>query len=430
MSYSIHFEAKALKKASRKTARMRLVIYKTNHNRVYKTLPYSVNNIEWDNNRKRLKSGSSQAVELNPLLDALQGQLSKQVLLWENKGYDWTPKELCSVLNGNKSKESQKSSDAQNSVVYWIDYQIKFFNDKERFKNGEVVKGSSNAKNYQWLKNFLEDFTKEKYKKDFSAYQFKDITESFLRAFVLYIKKRGHSQGNKAGLSHKLKNFKAVFNIAITNGRLKDVNLNVFSCIKADVKQAKTTPKTTSKANIELIKNYDRKELPNKECFWLDLFLFSYYAGGMPNVDVCYLNTSSLKENYIEYTRQKCDKVASPAFLPQMRAIIDKYSHLSYSDYVLPIFSHKQQTELQKRQKVERITANVNKTLRKVCMALGITDKITWYSARGTYITNMIDAGVNPHAIADQAGNSVKVIEKHYYKANRTEMLNQIRSAI
>lgn len=409
---------------------MKLVLYKTSYNRVPKTLPYSVDIKSWDKNRQRLKSSSSNAVELNLLLDAMHKRLEEQVLLWEKDGYNWTPEELRDTLDENKSKRTQESLNTQTSVVYWIDYQIQHFNTIERSKNGKLIVGSANANNYQWLRNSLSEFTTYKYKKDFSLYRFNEITEKFLRSYAVYIQQKGYKNGDKGGLRNKLKTFKAVFNVA-QKQNVEGVNINVFHSVSNQIKTAKTTPKTTTKNNINLIKDYDRKELSSKESFWLDLFLFSYYAGGMPNVDVCYLNTSCLKDTYIEYTRQKCDNVATPAFLPEMRAIIAKYSNLAHSDYVFPIFSHKLQTELQKRQKVERISSKVNRTLRKVCECLNISDKITWYSARGTYITNMINAGINPHAVANQAGNSVKVIEKHYYHvADRTDMLKQISAAI
>lgn len=214
MSYSIRFVVEALKKTTSKTANLKLVIYKTGNNRVIKVLPYSVNTKEWDKNRQRLKSSSSNAVELNPLLDAIQGRLEKQALLWENEGVGWTPKELSDTINEHKSKESQKSLHAQNLVVYWIDYQIQHYKTAERSKNGKLIIGSQNANNYQWLRNSLFEFTKYKYKKDFSLYMFSDITESYLRSYSVYIQQKGYSNGNKGGLSHKLKNFKAVFNIA------------------------------------------------------------------------------------------------------------------------------------------------------------------------------------------------------------------------
>ena len=145
---------------------------------------------------------------------------------------------------------------------------------------------------------------------------------------------------------------------------------------------------------------------------------------------MCYLNKSCFKDGYIEYVRRKCDKVANPIFLPKIEEIIDRYKDKTYGNYVLPIFNEKQQSEAQKHSKVERITLKVNKTLAKISLDLGMKEKVTWYYSRGTYITKAIDGGLNAYQVADQAGNSPKIIEKHYYKPDRGEILTKMMLAL
>lgn len=428
MSYSIYFVAGALKKATRnKTVKLKLIIYKDEH-RVPKTLPYSINTINWDYQRRRIKSSSSFAVELNPLLDAMQSQLERQALLWESQGINWTPEQLRATLD----KAQDCLSDTNDRIEYWIDYQINYFSNKERFKNGELLKGSSNSRNYQWLKNTLEDFTLEVYKKNLSEVVFRNVTKDFLRAYCKYIQNKARKQGNKGGLRNKISNLKAVFRKALEDD-VEGVNMNIFSVVKEYLTSSKTIPKTISKHSFERIRDIDRNLLSKKECFWLDLFLFSYYTGGMANVDVCYLNKSCLKDSHIEYERHKCIKKACPAYLEQAKVIVSKYNAESYGNYVFPIFSHKQQTDKQKSGKVERITLKVNKTLEKICSILNISEKVTWYSARGTYITVMLNSGIPAHLVGDQAGNSPRIIEKHYYhivENERKGVAEKIRQAI
>ena len=410
MGYSIYFVAGALKKATRKkTVKLKLIIYK-DKNKVPKTLPYSVNTINWDYQRRRLKSSCSLAVELNPLLDAMQSKLERQALLWESQGVDWTPQQLRATLDDTQDC----LSDTNDRIEYWIDYQINYFSTKERVKNGEVLNGSSNSENYQWLKNKLESFTLEVYKKDLSTITFRDVTKDFLRSYCKYIQDKAREQGNKGGLRNKISNLKAVFRKALEND-VEGVNMNIFSVTKEYSANSKTTLKTISKHSFERIRDIDRNLLSKKECFWLDLFLFSYYTGGMANVDVCYLKKSCLKGSYIEYERHKCAKKAYPAYLDQAKKIVNKYNAEAYGNYVFPIFNHKQKTDKQKSGKVERITLKVNKTLEKICFILNISEKVTWYSARGTYITVMLNSGIPAHLVGDQAGNSPRIIEKHYY---------------
>ena len=62
--------------------------------------------------------------------------------------------------------------------------------------------------------------------------------------------------------------------------------MKAFECLGNDIKWGETTSKAVSDKVIEKIANIDRSLFTNKEQLHLDLFLFSYYTGGMANVDV------------------------------------------------------------------------------------------------------------------------------------------------
>lgn len=61
---------------------------------------------------------------------------------------------------------------------------------------------------------------------------------------------------------------------------------------------------------------------------------------------------------------------------------------------------------------------------------LGIPDNITWYSARGSFISKMVDAGNNPYVVAEMAGNSPMTIYKHYYKNTKRDEIKQEMEAM
>ena len=68
-------------------------------------------------------------------------------------------------------------------------------------------------------------------------------------------------------------------------------------------------------------------------------------------------------------------------------------------------------------------------TLAKACRLLKIKEKLTWYSARASFITRMVDQGYSPYVVAEMAGNSPMVIYKHYYKNTQgDEILKQMNS--
>ena len=71
----------------------------------------------------------------------------------------------------------------------------------------------------------------------------------------------------------------------------------------------------------------------------------------------------------------------------------------------------------------------VSETLDKVCEILGIDEKMTWYTARDTFISRQRDAGTPITHVAEMAGNSARTIEKHYYKNTKQKELRQRMNA-
>lgn len=253
-------------------------------------------------------------------------------------------------------------------------------------------------------------------------FYFSDITKQFLLDFVLYTQKKGIANGNKAGLNQKLRKLRAIVNYA------KGLNMHgadpeIFGCVEDKMKWHKFEPRTVSKRVIQLIENVDRSLLTPKEEFCLDLFLFSYYAGGMVNVDVCHLTYNMIQGNQVIYERMKFPKIGKPLLIEKSKQIIEKHEGQGIDNYVFPVFTKKHTTEAKMRNRVIQISNRVSKTLTKVCNILDIKENITWYSARGTFISRMVDAGCSPAVTAEQAGNSVTVIFKHYYKFTEGETL-------
>ena len=305
-----------------------------------------------------------------------------------------------------------KSNDSPTvSVVEVIDSMILLFKTKRRVKNSVVVTSSNNAENYLWMKRAFMEFTLRKYSKKFSSFYFHHITEKFLSDFVNYTLRRAKlkNANSQGGLPHKLGLLRAVFRYAYKRN-MYGVNLGVFDSVQEYMQEKQPEPKTISPKSIVRIENMSRRDFTPKECFYIDLFLFSYYTGGMANVDVCHLTKDCIKENQIIYERRKVNKKATPFLTDKARIIINKYKDEALGDYVFSM--------------------NVNKTLKKVREKLKIKDEITWYSARGTFISKMIDEGFHPMQVAQFAGNSPDMIYRHYYKntdpKSTLESLNRI----
>ena len=349
--------------------------------------------------------------------------------LWESEKINWTPKMWSHCFDVEAEVKSNDSPTV--SVVEVIDSMILLFKTKRRVKNSVVVTSSNNAENYLWMKRAFMEFTLRKYSKKFSSFYFHHITEKFLSDFVNYTLRRAKlkNANSQGGLPHKLGLLRAVFRYAYKRN-MYGVNLGVFDSVQEYMQEKQPEPKTISPKSIVRIENMSRRDFTPKECFYIDLFLFSYYTGGMANVDVCHLTKDCIKENQIIYERRKVNKKATPFLTDKARIIINKYKDEALGDYVFPIFKIKHNTEEKKHMRVKVISMNVNKTLKKVREKLKIKDEITWYSARGTFISKMIDEGFHPMQVAQFAGNSPDMIYRHYYKntdpKSTLENLNRI----
>ena len=206
--------------------------------------------------------------------------------------------------------------------------------------------------------------------------------------------------------------------------------MEAFDCLGEDIKWPETTSRAVPEKVMRKIEKIDRTLFSQKEQFCLDLFLFSYYTGGMANVDVCNLTWDMIEDDRIVYERMKFPKKAKPILLQKAKAILNKYKGMGYENYVFPVFSSKHDSTSKKTTRVKQLSSRLSKTLTKACKILGIKENVTWYSARGSFISKMVDAGNNPYVVAEMAGNSPLTIYKHYYKNTRREEIKREMESI
>lgn len=404
-----------------KMVKLEMIFFKTGYARVPKVLNITGLLKDWDAKSQSFRVGSAESTTKNKLLFDLRTKYLHVADTWEAEGRNWSPVQLSHCFD--EVKQTQPEVKVK-SVLQMIDYLEARFMEKKRIKNNQIVDSSNNAKKYAELRRTLQAFTKEKYGKAFSAYFFPDITEQFLLDFAFWIKEQGIRNGNRGGLANKLRRLRAVCNYA-RKQEMYGVNMDAFLCLGDDIKWPETTSKAVSDKVIGKIADIDRTLFTKKEQLHLDLFLFSYYTGGMANVDVCNLTWDSVQEDRIVYERIKFPKTAKPVLLKKARDILNKYKGTGYGNYVFPVFTRKHTTTAKKTTRVKQLSSRLSQTLTKACRMLRIKENITWYSARGSFISKMVDAGNNPYVVAEMAGNSPLTIYKHYYKNTKRDEIKK-----
>lgn len=420
--FTINFKGKPNPK-DKKLVKLEMVFFRTNYPRAIKVLNIIGLYKDWDQKAQCFKSRDTDHLEKNEFLLELKKKYHLIVMDWERTDYNWTPVQLSRYFETQKNLKSEVKI---LNVGQMIDLLIERFNTQERFKNGKLVTGSLNGREYHFLKRSLSEFTKQKYGKALSAYFFADIDEDFVQSYSLFLQKKGAKNGNKGALSNRLKKLQAVFNHA-NKMDIPNTDTKIFRCVENKMKQGKFEPKTIPFEVIQKIENIDRSRFTRVENTHIDIFLFCFYAGGMANIDAAHLTKNCIVDNMIIYERMKFPKEAKVPLINKAKAIIAKHRENCSDDYVLPIFTNKQTTEKLKRSRLEYYNYKLNLTLEKVRKAIRYKEKITWYASRGSYITKMINDGYHPILVAEHAGNSPDMIYKHYYKTtNKDEILKNM----
>ncbi|GAB6013612.1 phage integrase SAM-like domain-containing protein, partial [Viscerimonas tarda] len=361
---------------------------------------------------------SPEATEKNKALADLREKYETVAKQWDKEGKQWSPRQLSHCFETEKKK---KEAVKVLPVSECIDAIVEKLKLRKRFKNGKVLTSVSTAKSYTYLKDSLCKFTEEQYGRKFSTYFFNEITEEFINDFILYTQEQGVRNGNEAGLVLKLKTLYGVF---CYSGRMNmpDTDVSVFKGTGHLVKnkRKKWKPQTISYDLICKMETMDKSKFSKLERFYIDIFLFSFYAGGIIGIDVCFLTWSCIEDNIIQRERIKFPRESKMPFNDKAKAIVEKYRDRCFGDYVLPLFNHKHITEEKQRNRLRGINVNMTNTLKKVAKKLRC-EEFHWYAARGSFITKMLDEMYHPIAVAEFAGNTPQTIYNHYWKQTKHE---------
>ena len=395
--------------------KLEMVFYKRGYVRVTKVINITGLYSEW--NQKSQFFVGKESSEKNKFLQQQKLKYLKVGERWDAQGKDWIPVELSHYYDTDPNYRNKyiPISDIIEQLA------VKFEN-QERYKNGRVLKSLSTSRKYRYLNISLKQFTRSKYHRYFTKYRFRDLTQKFLQDFVVWVQIKAAKNGNTGDVSGKLRKLKAVCLYAKEQG-VYNVNLNAFGSFKEKLKHRITTPKGVSLEAMQQIESFDRTLLTKKEQLYLDLFLFSYYTGGMSAIDVCLLTRDQIKDDQIIYERTKYDKQARVIIIDKAAEIIERYRNEAYMNYVFPTIKRYNLTQSKLYGRVKRINEKVNETLREICDHCGIKSRVTWGTARSSYISKMIDEGFHPLQVAELAGNSPQTIYRYYYTISDKEKM-------
>lgn len=184
-----------------------------------------------------------------------------------------------------------------------------YFQDHYR-KYIESIKKSGTKTIYRLTLNKVDEFSGKQI-------QFSDIDVNWLKDFEVFLQNKGHKIN---GINLHFRNIRAVINDAINRKIVVDYDYP-FKLFK--LKLEPTRKRDLSINDLRIIRDY-KDPLFRK---YLDIFMLSFYLGGINIGDLCLLKKSDYYNGRIVYRRQKTngDPISIPVE-PEALDIINKYS--------------------------------------------------------------------------------------------------------
>ena len=270
--------------------KLTLVIYKTGYSRKKKLLLMSGAYTDWDSKAKRFRPDSADNIAKNKLIQQERIKYLRIAEKWRYSDKNWDTLEL--IHHFDTDQISRKRSVY---IIEVIDQLISEISAQKRIGNNKEFSGERGAILFATLKRSLIRFAKSKYNRDFSRYRFRDIDRKFLVDFHQYEQHHARKNDNTGGADRKIKRLHIVY------ARAKELDTSVCNSVNRYLRQPRFFSKAVSQEIMTLLEKANRSILLKREQLYLELFLFSYYTGGMSGIDVCHMERNWIQSGTIEY---------------------------------------------------------------------------------------------------------------------------------
>ena len=131
-----------------------------------------------------------------------------------------------------------------------------------------------------------------------------------------------------------------------------------------------------------------------------DVFLFSFYAMGMPFVDVAHLRRTQLEKGRFYYNRQKTGQRIIVIVEPAMADIIRRHISKADADYVFPLLTTGSEQEYR------TVLGRYNRALHRLATMAGIRENLTSYVVRHTWASTAYGANIDLSVISKALGHT------------------------
>ena len=216
-----------------------------------------------------------------------------------------------------------------------------------------------------------------------------DINARLIKNYESFLKEDGKSLNT---ISFYMRNLRAIYYRAVRDRCIElcaeDPFRQVYTGVQITRKRALNKQEINSLNNLIFIENKnilgDKTSNPGLR-FALDIFLFCFYARGMPFVDLAYLRKENIEKGVLAYFRRKTGQLIEVKVTPPMQKIIDRYSsQIEETPYVFPIIKDNSKST---RIQYESALRLQNLRLKKLALLAKVNKKLTTHVTRHSWAT-------------------------------------------
>lgn len=348
-----------LRKKANKEGEFPLAIRITKNRRSnYHYVGHYINENFWDIKNCRVKNSHPNALKLNNLLLSELSIANQTLIDLQSQKKD---------LSANQIKNEIYSSNTNANFFVLAEVYL-----DEMKHNNKLARLSSDKPR---VKHVLE-FSKSK------QLTFQEIDESFLKKFILYLRKRPMSERS---IVNTLIVVRTIYNRAIKSN-IVDSKLYPFGAKKIRIKFPETEKIGLTKdevKSIELLENLKPNEIHAR-----NVWLFSFYFAGIRAADILKIRWSDIYDDRLHYRMNKNSKLLSLKIPDKVLPILDYYKpeKLNENDFVFPEIK---KADLKNANdvyaKTRTATKKFNKYLVEVAKKAKITKKLTMHIARHSF---------------------------------------------
>jgi len=261
---------------------------------VFITTDIEIEKNKWDNKLRRVK-------ELKSFPQSKDYNLKIELLISKYKG------ETDLVSKDGKLKLSVSSN-----LMFDVDIFLEFFRDEIRKLESE--ESYTSYRKYKVVLNYLTKFSKQ-------LPHLKRIDRKFLNEFTIFLNTNAVNKINKNGSYSYFKVFRTYINKIVESGHDNfRPEYNPFLSYKL-----KEVPVSKTKLGKDQLDRIINKEYDPKTAVGIarNMFLFSFYSGGMRVADLLTLRWKNIIDGRLEYTMRKTKKkVSFPLNLKQLEILM------------------------------------------------------------------------------------------------------------